>query len=284
MFVASANTTDNPTPCADAFVLPKPLSTVATNDSEIASQNASDFQTASNRPYGKLARWTIDNISVIDQRIKASHSLHCIKLSCNEKFKLWAHQWRLNILGTHVGTCRMVLIQGSTNEIINTWVFPAVPSHDPVFAAELIAMAGSPRLTFIDIQTPAIQSDCHPIRNQTLALRKQFDSIRSDEIPPEWAIADSQGGYVFSRQLTADAFQAIQQCYKSYFLAYLGTLSSENTNREKQYENGDHKSLERLHAYQIHHRESSPGNVFLSKLFGVDWTKDFLEKFLFTLA
>lgn len=109
-------------------------------------------------------------------------------MSGNGKFKLWAHQWRLGVLGAHVGTCRMVLIQGSTNEIINTWVFPATPSQDPVFAAELIAMAGAPRLTFIDIQTPAMQDECHAVRSQTLALREKFSKILSDETPPSWAI------------------------------------------------------------------------------------------------
>jgi hypothetical protein len=284
MLVTSANIADPVTRCVDGIVAPPRLSTRAVIDCNEASESSDDYQASKSRPYGQLARWTVENTGAIDPRIKPSFKLHCIKSSCNGKFKLWAYQWRLCLLGEHVGTCRMVLIQGSTNEIINTWVFPAVPSHDPVFAAELIAMAGAPRLTFIDIQTPAIQNECHPIRSQTMALRNQFAAILSDEIPPEWAIADSQGGYVFSRQLTVDAFETIQQCYKSYLIAYLDTLLGDNANRKMRCVNEDQHSLDRLHAYQIHHRESSPGNVFLSKLFGVDWTKDFLEKFLFTLA
>lgn len=284
MLVTNANIIADPTPGAESFIVPTRFSTMPAIDGDNPSSDTDEYQATGTRPYGQLAKWTIENIGVIAPRITSVHRLHCGRLSNNEKFKLWAHEWRLDALGAHVATCRMVLIQGSANEIINTWVFPAVPSHDPVFAAELIAMAGAPRLTFVDIQTPAIQHECHPIRNQTLALRNRFAEILSEEPPPEWAIADSQGGYVFSRQLAFDAFLTVQDCYKHYFAAYLDTIFGETASRTKRPEIACRRSLDRLRAYQIHHMESSPGNVFLSKLFGVDWTNDFLEKFLFTLA
>jgi hypothetical protein len=262
------------------------------------AQQSAAWQSSVDRPYGCLADWTVqrlrpsplsdpsheNNTNVAALITPDSSQMYRVG-SLNAKFTLWAHQWRIEAHDEHLATCRMVMIQGAQNEIINTWIFPTSPATRPVFAAELIALSGAPRLTFIDIQTPGMLAGCDLVQAATQRLRADFQTIASDDTPPEWAIADSPGGYVFSRNLNADAFETIQACYRAFVECYL----REFVDRVAHVSGGEHpdrelSSLSQLDAYQQHHLSSSPGSVFLGKLFGAAWTDRFLQQFLFTRA
>lgn len=259
-------------------------STAGYGDLGVASRHSKSWVPDQTRPYGLLANWTVENISELVPCIEAVQTTEIEKVSLNQKFKLWAYQWRLTLNDEHVGTCRMVLIQGTKNEIINTWVFPANPRHSPVFAAELIAMAGEPRLTFVDIQAPSLESNRNNVKERTTFLRKKHETILTSETPPVWAISESLGGYVFSRQLGEWAFTEITRCYKDYLSLAVELYRTENSLPNAPPKNQLPQAIDALTDYQTHHRESSPGNAFLSKLFGDDWTNDFLRTFLFTVA
>ena len=265
-----------------AYQIADGLNTQPTHDSITGRPH--NWATENTRPYGQLATWTVDNLDRIDERVLSRPSDCIRKLSINSKFMLWAHQWHLYVHGAHVATCRMVLIQGNKNEIINTWVFPKDPRSCPVFAAELIATAGAPRLTFIDIQTPVMEAKIEAIRIKTFALRQSYANILCDETPPSWAISDSQGGYVFSRQLSDIAFSEIQSCYKNYLTTNLKCFLADTGSARTTSSAALLLAQKELHDYQHHHMDNSPGNTFLSKLFGADWTNDFLRTFLFTVA
>jgi hypothetical protein len=201
--------------------------------------------------------------------------------SLNGKFELWAKQVRLFDDGVHRMTCRLVLIQGQKNEILNTWVFPTAPERCPVFAAELIAMAGSPRLTFIDLQSPGMQSGAEWVRTEALRLRADHSVLVCEEAPPEWAVSASEGGFVFSRSLPSSSFTSIDACYRAYFETYLDQFLSETDSSAAVDPDVRSLALKALTEYQVHHMENSPGSVFLGKLFGDEWTNNFLRNFLF---
>lgn len=252
------------------------------------------WASGTDRPYGVLADWTLDRIAQLDDTRLAGDQLRAVRpsestpahhtQSINSRFTLWAHQWQIAIAGEHRATCRMVLIQGQQSEIINTWVFPVAPTRTPVMAAELIALSGAPRLTFIDIQTPGMVSGLDRVAMQTHRLRADFAAILSDEAPPAWAVSDSEGGYVFSRNLTAESFPIIQSCYRAYLDHYLSHCLQAPVRTDHVGLERERQSLEQLDAYQQHHLDSSPGAVFLAKLFGDEWTDRFLHQFLFTRA
>lgn len=207
------------------------------------------------------------------------------RTSKNGRFHLEASAWRLEREATPLADVRMVLITGSKNTIINTWAFPYRPDHTPVFAAELIALAGAPRLTFMDIQIPALRTViAESVQAATRDLPERYRSLRIDEIPPAWAIEATAGNYLFARQQSAERFPTICQAYLAMLERYLQRFVATDvlsasplaTNT-----NGMHDALDTLHAYQIHHLHSSPGKVFLGKVFGEVWTESFLTDFLF---
>ena len=265
-------------------------SSIANNKASKASEI--DWEYGEERPYGQLACETIgffeENqwLDLTIQPVELS-TLHRNKFSLNGRFKLWGHQWSIRREGVAIGTARMVLIQGQKNEIINTWVFPKLPSLLPVFAAELIAMGGQQRLSFIDIQGPGMMSDRDTVLQYLSPVFQLHRQLRIDEAPPEWAVSDTLGHFIFRRTGSSSQFPEIASCYRNYLLVCLqkiwprtlddsasGCAATTNIVVDSQ--------LPVLRRYQLHHLHSSPGNAFLSKLFGDQWTHDFLHNFLFS--
>lgn len=252
------------------------------------------WDSGSHRPFAKLAESTLNQLAVCEQRCGASdaepmmessgQAMDHVVTSSNGKFHLWAKQVRIHHAHEHTMTCRMVLIQGQKNEILNTWIFPTAPERCPVFAAELIAMAGMPRLTFIDIQNPAMIAGVRVAGDLSNQLRSRHAGLVCDELPPSWAIDATLGGYIFSRSLDASAFPSIDACYEDYLGCYLRSFMPHGSSVELD-ESATRSAAEgALHRYRLHHMQHSPGTVFLGKLFGDDWTNDFLLNFLFTSA
>lgn len=250
---------------------------------------------ADDRPYGQLAAETLERMkngfhSGISSRVDAVRRTFVHRKSLNTRFDLWSHQWALSYNGNDVGTARMVLIQGQRTEIINTWIFPTYPSNLPVFAAELISMGGQQRLSFIDIQAPGYKRQDYSLAEQVRSTADLFKDARIDEQPPPWAITDTLGHYFFRRTGDASLFPFIAKAYLAYmdvltntlWPSLLKTLLIGASPKSDFISQRVDASMQTLRDYQHHHLVSSPGNPFLSKLFGEQWTDCFLHEFLFS--
>ncbi len=245
------------------------------------------YSSVSSGPYAVLARQTADRLSQLPYgsltsrplRLEAAHE-GCDSL--NGRFHLTTRAWELSRQGSCVAEVRMVLIAGTTNEIINTWIFPHDAGCDPVFASELIAMANAPRLTFMDIQVPGLQD---VYQRQVAAcgapIRRQFPDLVIDELPPAWAIDATQGHFLFSRAASSQQFPRIQAGYLALLDSYLDLLAHAPVRQTRAEDRSSAQQI--LLAYQRHHLHHSPGGTFLAKVFGQEWTHDFLNSFLFTL-
>jgi hypothetical protein len=73
----------------------------------------------------------------------------------------------------------------------------------------------------------------------------------------------------------------VEECYTVYLDAYLKGFVNKSVGSDLAAMERDESALDKLQAYQHHHMQSSPGNKFLSKLFGPDWTESFMRDFLF---
>ena len=223
----------------------------------------------------------------LDSNFRRYHSL-------NGKFELRASEWRLSTTTGSLATARMVEISGAKNEILNTWIFPHQPLVTPIFAAELIGVARSPRVAFIDIQAigpaPSVK-ELRPTDSRLVGSSKAMNlaakwsssaktlisELSCDEVPPDWAIDASAGHFFFTRTTDRAAFQTIQDAYLAYLKTYCVALGQHLPEPES-----DSTGTEMLAEYQQRHRASSPGTKFLSTLFGLDWTDSFLTQFLFS--
>lgn len=282
---------------ADGFPVSGDVASVAVRREHVVDQ-AGGVAKAGQRPeatrsaYGVLACATHDRLtemtgssaerfaplSAVSMAVREEYQQRTSK---NGRFDLKTWKWQLRCGEASVAEVKMVLIEGSKNCIINTWVFPFDCCNTPVFAAELIALGGAPRLTFMDIQVPGLISDqIEQVRQRTADVRRAHSLLRIDEIPPAWAIDATAGEYLFTRGAGEELIPEIRAGYMDLLDAYLGLLASLGAPKDCRSEPG---AQQILHAYQHHHMESSPGKIFLSKVFGEKWTEDFLTLFLFCL-
>ncbi len=206
---------------------------------------------------------------------------HASRLSLNGKMQLNAHEWHLRSDGLVIANLRMVHIQGPKNEIINTWVFPNFPNQAPVYAAELIAVAGSVKIAFVDIQVPvATYSLLLETEQVTSALASRFAHLPCDEAAPTWATDASPGHFTYARNLSREHTPTVEECYLAYLDAYLNIFVAPDAAWQPN-DGVSNAAIRVLSEYQWHHMEHSPGQYFLSKLFGADWTSAFMQRFLF---
>lgn len=203
--------------------------------------------------------------------------------SLHGKIELHASQWSLQAGRKSIGSVRMVYIHGAKNQIINTWIFPNRPDHMPVFAAELIAVGAEVRVVFVDIQVPVVRtrSILDDVSLLTNGIAARYLDLACNEAPPMWATESSQGHFTYARNVPVSQLCRVEECYQAYLDAYLNAFTNRITGTGLSDRKRDESVLDELHKYQHHHMESSPGNKFLSKLFGADWTDSFMREFLF---
>ncbi len=232
-------------------------------------------------PYHALVSQTRDAMGEHGALGKTLPATFASQRSLNQRFELIAEEWDLDSVWGNEVTFRMVWIQGQNTQILNCWGFPKYPSQMPVFAAELIHVGPQTRIAFIDLQAPVpLREDCTGLHKSLKALHEQYSGLPQAEPPPEWAIEASLGYFTFARQANGEETQKIRDAYLKYLDSFL-RFRQTNHPRDCFHEQGHHEAIARLHAYQNHHMESSPGKQFLGKLFGEAWTNDFLMNFLF---
>jgi hypothetical protein len=193
------------------------------------------------------------------------------------KFKLTSFAWNLKHQGKKFAECRCVRILGRGTDILNSWVFPIHVQTLPVFAAEILEFGHQPRLVFIDLQAPGWS---YPQKRQ---LTGELSELRDTSLllpncaeAPEWATQDGLGLHLHSRPGDPNFRPMIQDLYSLYLKSWTDAAL-----RRLPVEAGASLGQQALTDYQKHHQESSPGNAYLSQLFGVQWTRDFYEQFLY---
>ena len=243
--------------------------------SHVAPPDRISFETLVNETKSRM-RFHIDEEAAIPPEFIKRESLH-------GKIELSASQWAIQVSSKTIASLRMVYIQGPKNQIINTWIFPNRPKQMPVFAAELIAVGDEVRVAFVDLQVPVIGSSAvlEDTSLMTSGIAARFSGLPCNEAPPVWAIESSQGNYTYARNVPISSFSKVEECYRAYLDTYLGAFVNKKVGVVLSDLNRDEHAIDELHHYQHHHMQSSPGNKFLSKLFGPDWTESFMREFLF---
>ena len=208
---------------------------------------------------------------------------YCARTSTNGKFELTGEAWQIQSSGKPIAELRLVKIDGAKSNIINAWIFPAQPTHAPVFAAELIGVNDVTRVAFIDIQTPAADPLIRQrVQHKTKPIAERFAMLPCDEAAPTWATCDSAGYFTYSRGAGQAETERISECYFGYLDCYLNEcLGDARAKLPKAVDTVHEQAVARLAAYQLHHMEHSPGKKFLGNLFGHEWTHEFMTNFLF---
>jgi hypothetical protein len=225
------------------------------------------------KPFYILWQETLNMLSKIDcQYIPLCPSLAQMEGKANMKLEATCYSLGKN----QVAEMRMVKITSPKIDILNTMIFPKTPNTLPVFACELISLIKE-YVVFLDIQTPGFDIPSAVLTESIQSVRTKYAHLPT-QVSPEWAREHSTGGYIFSRFEKPQHLSQFRQAYHDYFHQW--HLLLQNTDDPSQ--TPKKESLAELYKYQQHHVTHSPGNRFLSSIFGKENSENFLHNFMYS--
>lgn len=208
------------------------------------------------------------------------------------RFLLRAFAWRkeAGLQGAVEG--RAAAVRGPNCEIITCLIFPERNDRQPVFATELVAQGGVPRVAFLDLQTPGLEEGRRvQVAEAAREALETFPEAERDEAP-DWARRDGSGFHLFSRGSGGVAgLPRWQEAFSAYLRGWrriwsLDDPSPQDPSRGGAFggcdgESSTAASRDAAKNYKAGHVSHSPGTPFLRTVFGAAWTDRFLEEFLY---
>lgn len=170
-----------------------------------------------------------------------------------------------------VGDIRSTYITSPRAEIFNLMIFPDNLEHLPVFAAEFVLFSGKLRVGVVDLQ-PLCNSIWrrHVITRQLKNHHRRFTDLPDGGPLPEWAISHFSPGAIHARDTSDVSVPRLIHAYYDY-LHLFRRIAQTYPPLPNRY------SEQMLREYKAHHVAHSPGNVYLSRIFGEEWTRDFMR-------
>jgi len=176
-------------------------------------------------------------------------------------------------------------ILGSTVEILNLLAFPRRPWAEPIFASQLVLFGGRPWVVVADVE-PAWGDDAERTTRLLAGLRPCAASV--SDLPgageiPEWARGIFTPYAFFSRPDDPKLIGRVAEGYRTYWNAYEQLWIRPAA---ESVDDGDSAAIReschmRLAEYKEHHIQHSPGLAYLGRVFGEEWTRSFLAKFMY---
>lgn len=198
------------------------------------------------------------------------------------RFRLRAQAWHTRSAEKHrsrAAETRTVRIEGPNCDILTCLSFPERNDLWPVFAVELVAFQGYPRVAFLDLQKPGLHKARHDVLSHlTKSVADEFPATSRD-VAPDWASAQSSGHAVFSRDTELERLADWSRAFDGYLTAWRHLRSQAVSGELPQTISAE--ATQALADYRMDHIAHSPGTPFLKTIFGADWTDAFLKEFLY---
>ncbi|TAG28025.1 MAG: hypothetical protein EAZ37_03200 [Burkholderiales bacterium] len=167
------------------------------------------------------------------------------------------------------GQVRLMTLHGAKVSVESLFLLPNTSYDWPTLAAETVVLGNTLQVAVLDVVAPPTIS--------TRAWQCALNRTRPfhDKELPGWFESCASGHEIFLRkphELAMTAYwQSVTMCINEW--ASKSALNS-LANREQ---TQDHHVW--LEAYMEHHRDNSPGLPLLSRLFGENWTREFMQNF-----
>jgi len=169
---------------------------------------------------------------------------------------------------------RLTSIGGTRACIFNLMVFPHHPGIHPIFASEIVILANSMRIAVVDLENPRPFSSMEPTLESALS---RYDKARSQlalpDVVPGWCEPHFTPKAIHTKCDDLGTLGLVEHLFTGYMRVWMEHVHSRVAI--------DHPSAGDLGAladYKSHHVENSPGRTFLSRIFGAEWTEDFMRQ------
>jgi len=172
------------------------------------------------------------------------------------------------------GELRSARISAPKIEIINLFFFPRNGFHLPVYALELVKLGPRPLIGVMDLLD--FSQVCPSRTIELMQTAHQLFPLPYGSDPPDWYLACRSGQDFFVRPRTEEELNILGQTHLFVWETLLKWINQAVL--------GEAREQEKLavFSYKQHHLQHTPGLRLLNSSFGNDWSRQFLEAYLFS--
>ena len=169
-------------------------------------------------------------------------------------------------------TLRSTHIEGPNAAIFNTMIFPSDVDHCPVFASEIVSFGGKPQVAVIDLQPLGNARLRRDVEEKLATLADRYGELPGSGEVPDWCEDYFTTHAIFSRPKSSEYDDVLLRAYADYLQVFVDYLKAAGS-----------CSLPdpRTREYKDHHVANNPGLKFLGRMFGEQWTLDFLNNAMY---
>ena len=175
----------------------------------------------------------------------------------------------------HFGEVHFSAITGPSTEIFALMGYPADSVRVPILAAEFVRFGGQLRAVVADLQCPDPSFLTHEAQIAMLELGTRWGHLRDEQELPEWCRNYFSSSCIFSLRRQADELPILEDALRDYTEAWI------DIGRSAPVTPGVPHECAAVREYKAHHALHTPGRPYLRRVFGEDWTEDFLSNAMY---
>jgi hypothetical protein len=175
----------------------------------------------------------------------------------------------------HFGEIHFSAITGPSTEIFALMGYPAASVRIPILAAEFVRFGGQLRAVVADLQCPDPSFLTRDAQVAMLELGARWGHLRDEQELPEWCRSYFSPSCIFSLRRQADELPTLEAALRDYTEAWI------DIGRSALALSGVPSENPAVREYKAHHALHTPGRPYLRRVFGEDWTEDFLTNAMY---
>lgn len=176
------------------------------------------------------------------------------------------------------GELRTMNLSSGKVDVVTMLLIPTADRQLPLYAMQFVSLGGQPIVAVLDAPTLYDPQEIPSRANALLdAAKARFPLSRSEELP-DWYRECRSGHEIFSRPDPGEGFES----YCEAHLWLVGGLLADYAGNRRALDAAaaaDHRK--RCRAYLGHHAANSAGKPLMSRAFGDEFTRRYVEECLF---
>jgi hypothetical protein len=186
-----------------------------------------------------------------------------------------------SLIAEGLGELRAMNLSSSKVDVVTMFLIPETDRDLPVYAMQLVSLGSRPIVAVLDAHALYDGSTLRPRSNALLDEAKSRFPVSRSEDMPDWYKECRSGHEIFSRPEPVEGFAGYRDAHLWLVRSLLADYASNGRTLEDAMA-ALHR--ERCRAYLRHHAVNSAGKPLMSRAFGDDFTRRYLDECLFSAA
>jgi Ferredoxin-dependent bilin reductase len=172
---------------------------------------------------------------------------------------------------------RLIRLFSNKVDVFTCFAFPGTVQRAPAYAMEFVQIGGRPIVAVLDLLSLGHDAAMNVKLDETMkSARAGYDEPNNSEVP-DWYVECRSGRDIFARPTHSDAFVELGEIHNRLLASTCDEfLSAETLDAE-----AASAHATQIADYKHHHCVNSPGLPIMERTFGVEWTHEFMHRWVF---